>query len=90
MVDDQNDFFEIDTNAWLDPEVNFLEMHCMDDCFFESVSTDRVYARTVSVLDCDPNGQIKCVAEMSHFLDAQRPERSFTEILSLGGCMAFL
>ena len=24
VVDDQNDFFEIDTNAWLDPEVRFI------------------------------------------------------------------
>lgn len=27
VVDDQNDFFEIDTNAWLDPEVCHRHAH---------------------------------------------------------------
>lgn len=27
VVDDQNDFFEIDTNAWLDPEVYFCTVY---------------------------------------------------------------
>lgn len=31
VVDDQNDFFEIDTNAWLDPEVGCL---CLCDLEF--------------------------------------------------------
>lgn len=31
VVDDQNDYFEIDTNAWLDPEVSLpcTPFHCI-------------------------------------------------------------
>lgn len=46
VVDDQNDFFEIDTNAWLDPEVCqslHLENNCIRAYVFSLLYSSQIF-----------------------------------------------